>query len=1171
MEHPTPAPILVASAGPDCGRPLVDLRTTTRPLVLGRSPRSDIHLADPAAEPHHLVITPSGDCSALAGSARRTAVGSVAIGSSLIGWSPAGVERTGSIVNRPPRLLPTAEPVTPSIDPGDTDRAHSSVPVATGLGPAGPIAAVTGVIAAGIIAAITRNAMFVLFALVGVVTSLSVTGVELVRIRRARRSRLVEDDRRRDRIAAAITVSVAAIVEADRDRWPLDLIGRAHSPRVWERRLTHLDATRVVIGVADRPAPLDLSSIAVADRPPATSGLTVIPERPVTIDLAPGTVCIVTAADARSVAVADGLVRSLVGQLMVQLGPADLVLVDQSEIDTVTDDSDGSSSDPNGPHTVVVLEDTSTLVDVTSPIRRLLASPRPPAVIAVAGPGANVPSTATTIIEVDHRSAGRLREDPVTGASPVTVAVAGITAATLASVRAVLAPLLDPERPPSDSASIPSSVTLGTILADGDDDPAPGDRSRVEVVLGIGAEGVVDIDLVAHGPHMLVAGTTGSGKSELLASLAVSIALRHRPDDVQMLLVDHKGGAGLGHLARLPHVVGVVTDLDGDLVDRTLVGLEAEIRRRECALARLGARDLASAGRTGTDDDGRGVPARLIVIVDELAALLVDRHEAARTLTDIARRGRSLGVHLVLATQRPTGVVPEALAANVDLRVALRVRDAADSVDVIGDPSAARIPRGLPGRAVVRIGGDAPRSVQTALTATDDIDRSIDRWSSSSGEVVAWYPPLPDLLVVGPDDPGHHHGLVDRPDRQEQPPLTWDPDDGSLAVIGPVGSGTTTALVTLTVRHCDTQVFVLDGRGDRRLDDLASREHVAPVVRVDDVERVGRLLRHLCTEIDARRRVGGSDALGRIVLAVDGFDEVRRVVDELPGRAGDLLDRVLVEGPAVGIVAVVATSGTIPLRHRMTEWVLVGRPGRIHLTAADGARAVAQIAVAAAESAPPVGRCAPAPTPIGALPELVDPVASPAVGRRRHDGVELTIGIDAATLRPHVLTVPDGEHLLVLGPARSGRTSTLEALVGAWSDAHRELGGLVTRVSGDLGDVPVLAGPHLVVVDDAARLDDPTGAFSARLDAGEAGLTVFAAGHADALRARFGHWTQVVRRSRRGLVMSASADGDGDLLGLSLPTRPMIAARPGLAWWIADGVSGQIQVVAPSPVPSRLR
>ncbi|MGA1346073.1 MAG: FtsK/SpoIIIE domain-containing protein, partial [Ilumatobacteraceae bacterium] len=568
-------------------------------------------------------------------------------------------------------------------------------------------------------------------------------------------------------------------------------------------------------------------------------------------------------------------------------------------------------------------------------------------------------------------------------------------------------------------------------------------------------------------------------------------------------------------------------------------------------------------------DDGRAVPARLVVIVDEVAALLEGRRDAAVVLTDIARRGRSLGMHLVLATQRPAGVIPEALAANIDIRVALRVRDSADSVDVLGDPMAARIPREVPGRAVLRIGGDIPVPVQTARSTDDDIAAVRRRWVERPVIDLPWHPPLPDELDVGPGCPPDEHGLIDRPEHREQPPLTWAPGDGSLALVGAVGSGTTQALITVTARLCDAQVYVLDARGDRRLDDLARRPHVAPVVRIGDTERVGRLVERLRVEIAARRRVGGADSLGRVVLAIDGLEEVRRTADDLPGRVADSLDRVLAEGPAVGIVTVATAAGSPPSRLQMTEWTFTGRPGRIRLTGPDGVVTTAQVALVSRDDGPADGCHAPAPTPIGVLPETVDPTV--VGGRRTEAGVALTIGIGADSLDPGGIVVPDGDHVLVLGPDRSGRSAVLDVLVAAWGDAQAGATARITRVTGGTSDVPVVDGPHLVVIDDAARVDDPSGEFAARLEAGEPGLTVCAPAHADALRARFGHWTQVVRRSRLGIVLSSAADGDGDLLGASLPGRPAMAPRPGLVWLGAEGSVEQLQVAAPTPVARRLR
>lgn len=1171
MDTPTSHPILIATAGPDCGRALVDLRRIDRPAVLGRSVRADIRVADRRLEPHHLLIAPDGDITVLTATAHRTDAGSITVGDSiltLIAAEETARDPQGHTIVRQPRRLPPVEPLAPALDPGDTIdavRVASSEP-SGGLGPTGPIAALTGVLAAGIIAAVTQNAMFILFALVGVVTSLSVSGVELVRLRRARRRRAIDDASRRARVAAAILASVASVAAADRERWPIDLAARARTTRLWERRRSHHDSTRVVLGIADRPAPIDLTAVAPADRPAAAP---VIVERPVTLDLDPGVVCVITASDRAGREIADGLVRSMVSQMRVHLGPVDLAITDGTD---AADDTEGSTL------RLIVLDDPAPLSDATSVVRRLLDGEHPPVVIAVAGRGSSVPAMTTALVEVDHRGNGRLRIDlhaeQGTDTAPVAFAVAGVTAATVAVVDDVLAALIDPELPPAPERGLPAVVALADIdvAPDGHDS---GDRSAATALIGVGVSGAVAIDLVTDGPHMLIAGTTGSGKSEVLATLAVSLARHHAPDDVQLLLVDHKGGAGLAHLGRLPHVIGVVTDLDGDHLDRMLTALEAELRRREAELAGLGARDLITAGREARDHGraGRVVPARLVVIVDELAALLAGRREAASLLTDIAQRGRSLGVHLVLATQRPAGIVPEALAANIDIRLALRVRDTADSNDVIGDPAAARIGRSLPGRAVLRLAGDTPIPVQTALSGTADIAAVVARWADSPPVTASWHPPLPEHLTLD-DAESHHHGRIDRPDRLEQPPLEWAPSDGSLALVGPVGSGTTTALVAVTARQCDTQVYVLDARGDRRLDDLATCPHVAPVVRIDDTERVGRLLASICAEIDARRRVGGSDALGYLLLAIDGVDEVRRSLDTMPARVADQLDRIIVDGPGVGVVTVTAGSQPVPARHRMIEWTFTGRPdhpGRLHVSTVDGVRAVAQIAWPSPTAQPPADRAAPSPTPIGVLPDVVVPEAFPSGGTRRGTAaVELRIGIDSATLAPHAFALPTGEHVLVLGPARSGRSWTLEMLTAAWVDALGE-SGTVTRVRGALADVPVLDGPHLVVVDDAARVDDPSGAFTARLEQGEPGLTVIAAAHGDALRARFGHWTQVVRRSRRGLIMSSAPDTDGDLLGASLPSRPPIASRPGLAWWVADGAVGQVQLLAPSPAPVRLR
>ena len=190
-----------------------------------------------------------------------------------------------------------------------------------------------------------------------------------------------------------------------------------------------------------------------------------------------------------------------------------------------------------------------------------------------------------------------------------------------------------------------------------------------------------------------------------------------------MALVDYKGGASFGACARLPHVVGQVTDLDPGAAERALTGLQAELRRRERLFAATGATDLATYrgrrppderarrdGREGNDDNAP-LP-RLLIVVDEFRAMAEDHPDFIPGLVRIAAQGRSLGIHLVLATQRPGGAITADMRANISLRIALRVSSPADSRDVIDVPDAADIPADRPGRAVVRRGSGVPEIVQ---------------------------------------------------------------------------------------------------------------------------------------------------------------------------------------------------------------------------------------------------------------------------------------------------------------------------------------------------------------------------------------------------------------------------------------------------------------------------
>lgn len=246
------------------------------------------------------------------------------------------------------------------------------------------------------------------------------------------------------------------------------------------------------------------------------------------------------------------------------------------------------------------------------------------------------------------------------------------------------------------------------------------------VLLGSGYTGPVTFDLVKDGPHGLIAGTTGAGKSELLQTLVASLAAVNRPDEMTFVLVDYKGGSAFQGCERLPHVLGMVTDLDSHLVERALTSLSAELTRRERILADAGAKDHTEYRALRRRDPLLAPLPRLLLIIDEFATLAHDVPEFVPGLVGIAQRGRSLGLHLLLATQRPAGVVTADIRANTNLRISLRVTDAQDSHDVLEVNDAVSISSGTPGRALARIGHRSVLPFQTAYAGTARKDTPAD-------------------------------------------------------------------------------------------------------------------------------------------------------------------------------------------------------------------------------------------------------------------------------------------------------------------------------------------------------------------------------------------------------------------------------------------------------------
>ncbi|QNA92403.1 FtsK/SpoIIIE domain-containing protein [Microbacterium sp. Se63.02b] len=410
------------------------------------------------------------------------------------------------------------------------------------------------------------------------------------------------------------------------------------------------------------------------------------------------------------------------------------------------------------------------------------------AVIWLAPADAEVPEGVTTVIDIIEPCRARLR----TLHDATEIAVECLS---FAQTGAIVEDLAVSE----DAADVlPDAVSLDEL-----EQPDP--RSGLSAAIGRSARGQVVLDIVEDGPHAIVTGTTGTGKSELLVSWVTAIAARNGPDRVVFVLADFKGGTTFEPLRGLRQVAAVITDLDEEGARRGVSSLTAELRRRESVLTAAGARDVGEVDMP-----------RLVIVVDEFAALLSEHPDLGAVFTDVAARGRALGMHLILGTQRAAGVVRDALAANCPLRISLRVGDPSDSRLMIGSEAASALPGGADSRglALVRRPVDTePVAMRVALTGAADLRTAEQRWATEAPPRSPWLAALPacvpltDLVVS--DAAGAETlvlGRSDDPAHQAQPAVTLRcGEERGVLFLGMPGSGRTAALRALAAQRADAR------------------------------------------------------------------------------------------------------------------------------------------------------------------------------------------------------------------------------------------------------------------------------------------------------------------------------------------------------------------------------
>ena len=430
--------------------------------------------------------------------------------------------------------------------------------------------------------------------------------------------------------------------------------------------------------------------------------------------------------------------------------------------------------------------------------------------------------------------------------------------------------------------------------------------------LGVSKTGVVSLDLhdKAHGPHGLVAGTTGSGKSEILQTYILAMATLYHPYEVAFVIIDFKGGGMVNQFKELPHLLGAITNIDGKEIDRSLKSIKAELQKRQRYFAEADVNHIDKYIRKFKSGEVKEPLPHLIIIVDEFAELKAEQPEFMKELISAARIGRSLGVHLILATQKPSGQVNEQIWSNSRFKLCLKVQSQEDSNEVIKSPLAAEIKE--PGRAYLQVGNNEifelfQSAYSGAAEKTDDTNikeftiynltdsgkrvpvyvqkkKKSGEGSATQLDAIVKYvadyceeirlPKLPDICLPSL---GHcidfvtniskesgqgsyvvELGVYDDPDNQYQGVHTVDIGSNNLLIIGSSQSGKTNVLQniirSLATKYTpqETNIYIIDF-ASMVLKNFDKLNHVGGVVCPSEDEKLKNLFKLLNTEVETRK------------------------------------------------------------------------------------------------------------------------------------------------------------------------------------------------------------------------------------------------------------------------------------------------------------------------------